>query len=182
VAGDATATFVAGRPGVRKPIYSLSRDVRRARRPRRLERHRSRRSRNIFAFRGPRQQNANDRRGEHGERQAGRDLDAAPARPKQRWVRARAWVNLPEKTATRSVMATTPRLAAILCRRCGGTFATDGGGRGGYARGAASDPARARRPYDAAYLELAIRRGLPLQTKTEALIGAARRCSIMVPG
>jgi hypothetical protein len=77
-------------------------------------------------------------------------------------------------------MATTPRLAAILAGDVAGQ--TDGGGRGGYARGAASDPARARRPYDAAYLELAIRRGLPLQTKTEALIGAARRCSIMVPG
>jgi predicted nucleic acid-binding protein len=35
--------------------------------------------------------------------------------------------------------------------------------------------------YDAAYLELAIRRGLPLQTKGEALIGAAKRCSVMVP-
>ena len=35
--------------------------------------------------------------------------------------------------------------------------------------------------YDAAYLELAIRRGLPLQTKDEALIGAAKRCSVMVP-
>ena len=35
--------------------------------------------------------------------------------------------------------------------------------------------------YDAAYLELAIRRGLPLQTKDEALIGAAKRCSVTVP-
>ena len=35
--------------------------------------------------------------------------------------------------------------------------------------------------YDAAYLELAIRRGLPLQTKDEALISAAKRCSVMVP-
>ena len=35
--------------------------------------------------------------------------------------------------------------------------------------------------YDAAYLELAIRRGLPLQTKDEALIGAAKRCNVTVP-
>ena len=35
--------------------------------------------------------------------------------------------------------------------------------------------------YDAAYLELAIRRGLPLQTKDEALIGAAERCNVTVP-
>ena len=35
--------------------------------------------------------------------------------------------------------------------------------------------------YDAAYLELAIRRGLPLQTKDGALIGAAKRCSVTVP-
>jgi len=34
--------------------------------------------------------------------------------------------------------------------------------------------------YDAAYLELAIRRGLPLQTKDEALIGAAKRCTVTV--
>ena len=36
--------------------------------------------------------------------------------------------------------------------------------------------------YDAAYLELAIRRGLPLQTKDHALIGAAQRCNVTVPG
>lgn len=35
--------------------------------------------------------------------------------------------------------------------------------------------------YDATYLELAIRRGLPLQTKDEALIGAAKRCGVAVP-
>jgi predicted nucleic acid-binding protein len=35
--------------------------------------------------------------------------------------------------------------------------------------------------HDAAYLELAIRRGLPLQTKDEALIGAARRNGLAVP-
>ena len=35
--------------------------------------------------------------------------------------------------------------------------------------------------YDAAYLELAIRRGLPLQTKDGALISAAKRCSVTVP-
>ena len=35
--------------------------------------------------------------------------------------------------------------------------------------------------YDAAYLKLAIRRGLPLQTKDEALIGAAKRCNVTVP-
>ena len=36
--------------------------------------------------------------------------------------------------------------------------------------------------YDAAYLELAIRRGLPLQTQDHALIGAAQRCNVTVPG
>jgi predicted nucleic acid-binding protein len=36
--------------------------------------------------------------------------------------------------------------------------------------------------YDATYLELAIRRGLPLQTKDEALISAARRSGVPVPG
>jgi predicted nucleic acid-binding protein len=36
--------------------------------------------------------------------------------------------------------------------------------------------------YDAAYLELAIRRGLPLQTKDEALIAAAERSGVAVPG
>jgi predicted nucleic acid-binding protein len=36
--------------------------------------------------------------------------------------------------------------------------------------------------YDAAYLELAIRRGLPLQTKDEALITAAERTGVTVPG
>jgi predicted nucleic acid-binding protein len=35
--------------------------------------------------------------------------------------------------------------------------------------------------YDATYLELAIRRGLPLQTKNEALIGAAKRCGVAIP-
>jgi prevent-host-death family protein len=35
--------------------------------------------------------------------------------------------------------------------------------------------------YDAAYLELAIRRGLPLQTKDEALIGAAKRTGVAIP-
>ena len=35
---------------------------------------------------------------------------------------------------------------------------------------------------DAAYLELAIRRGLPLQTKDEALIAAAERSGVAVPG
>ena len=35
--------------------------------------------------------------------------------------------------------------------------------------------------YDATYLELAIRRGLPLQTKDEALIGAAKRSGVAVP-
>ena len=35
--------------------------------------------------------------------------------------------------------------------------------------------------YDAAYLELAIRRGLPLQTKDEALIAAAERSGVAVP-
>jgi predicted nucleic acid-binding protein len=35
--------------------------------------------------------------------------------------------------------------------------------------------------YDATYLELAIRRSLPLQTKDEALIRAAERCSVTVP-
>jgi predicted nucleic acid-binding protein len=36
--------------------------------------------------------------------------------------------------------------------------------------------------YDATYLELAIRRGLPLQTKDEALIAAAERSGVAVPG
>jgi predicted nucleic acid-binding protein len=36
--------------------------------------------------------------------------------------------------------------------------------------------------YDAAYLELAIRRGLPLQTKDEALITAAERGGVAVSG
>ncbi len=36
--------------------------------------------------------------------------------------------------------------------------------------------------YDAAYLELAIRRGLPLQTKDQALIAAAERSGVAVPG
>ena len=36
--------------------------------------------------------------------------------------------------------------------------------------------------YDASYLELAIRRGLPLQTKDEALIAAAERTGVSVPG
>jgi predicted nucleic acid-binding protein len=36
--------------------------------------------------------------------------------------------------------------------------------------------------YDASYLELAIRRGLPLQTKDEALIAAAGRSGVAVPG
>jgi predicted nucleic acid-binding protein len=35
--------------------------------------------------------------------------------------------------------------------------------------------------YDATYLELAIRRGLPLQTKDEALITAAKRTGVAVP-
>ena len=35
--------------------------------------------------------------------------------------------------------------------------------------------------YDASYLELAIRRALPLQTKDEALIGTAIRCGVKVP-
>ena len=35
--------------------------------------------------------------------------------------------------------------------------------------------------YDAAYLELAIRRGLPLLTKDKALIGAAARTGVAVP-
>ena len=35
--------------------------------------------------------------------------------------------------------------------------------------------------YDATYLELAIRRGLPLQTKDAALITAARRTGVAVP-
>ena len=35
--------------------------------------------------------------------------------------------------------------------------------------------------YDAAYLELAIRRGLPLLTKDEALIAAAERNGVAVP-
>ena len=34
--------------------------------------------------------------------------------------------------------------------------------------------------YDAAYLELAIRRGLPLQTRDRALATAARRCGVAV--
>jgi predicted nucleic acid-binding protein len=36
--------------------------------------------------------------------------------------------------------------------------------------------------YDAAYLELAIRRGMPLVTKDEALIAAAERTGVPVPG
>ena len=36
--------------------------------------------------------------------------------------------------------------------------------------------------YDATYLELAIRRGLPLPTKDEALITAANRSGVAVPG
>jgi len=35
--------------------------------------------------------------------------------------------------------------------------------------------------YDAAYLELAIRRGLPLLTKDKALIAAAARTGVAVP-
>jgi predicted nucleic acid-binding protein len=35
--------------------------------------------------------------------------------------------------------------------------------------------------YDATYLELAIRRGLPLQTKDEALIAAAKRIGVAIP-
>jgi predicted nucleic acid-binding protein len=35
--------------------------------------------------------------------------------------------------------------------------------------------------YDATYLELAIRRGLPLQTRDDALIGAAKRSGVAVP-
>lgn len=35
--------------------------------------------------------------------------------------------------------------------------------------------------YDAAYLELAIRRGLPLLTKDQALIAAAQRTGVAVP-
>jgi predicted nucleic acid-binding protein len=35
--------------------------------------------------------------------------------------------------------------------------------------------------YDATYLELAIRRGLPLVTKDEALIAAAARTGVAVP-
>jgi len=35
--------------------------------------------------------------------------------------------------------------------------------------------------HDATYLELAIRRCLPLQTKDKALIGAANRCGVAVP-
>ena len=35
--------------------------------------------------------------------------------------------------------------------------------------------------YDATYLELAIRRGLPLQTKDEALITAAKRTGVAAP-
>jgi predicted nucleic acid-binding protein len=34
--------------------------------------------------------------------------------------------------------------------------------------------------YDASYLELAMRRGLPLQTRDGALIGAAERCGVTV--
>jgi predicted nucleic acid-binding protein len=34
--------------------------------------------------------------------------------------------------------------------------------------------------YDAAYLELAIRRGLPLSTRDDALIAAARRVGVTV--
>jgi predicted nucleic acid-binding protein len=36
--------------------------------------------------------------------------------------------------------------------------------------------------YDAAYLELAIRLGLPLQTKDEALMVAAKRTGVPLPG
>lgn len=36
--------------------------------------------------------------------------------------------------------------------------------------------------YDATYLELAIRRGLPLVTRDEALIAAAERTGVAVPG
>jgi predicted nucleic acid-binding protein len=36
--------------------------------------------------------------------------------------------------------------------------------------------------YDASYLELAVRRGLPLHTKDEALIAAAERSGVAVPG
>jgi predicted nucleic acid-binding protein len=36
--------------------------------------------------------------------------------------------------------------------------------------------------HDASYLELAIRRGLPLQTKDEALVAAAERSGVAVPG
>jgi len=44
--------------------------------------------------------------------------------------------------------------------------------------------ARAQRltTYDAAYLELAIRQGMPLVTKDEALIAAAERTGVPVPG
>ena len=35
--------------------------------------------------------------------------------------------------------------------------------------------------YDATYLELAMRRGLPLSTKDEALITAAKRCGVATP-
>jgi predicted nucleic acid-binding protein len=44
--------------------------------------------------------------------------------------------------------------------------------------------ARAERltTYDAAYLELAIRLGLPLQTKDEALMVAAKRAGVPLPG
>jgi predicted nucleic acid-binding protein len=35
--------------------------------------------------------------------------------------------------------------------------------------------------YDATYLELAIRRGLALQTKDEALVAAAERCGVVAP-
>jgi len=40
--------------------------------------------------------------------------------------------------------------------------------------------AEALTTHDATYLELAIRRGLPLLTKDEALIGAAKRCGVGV--
>jgi predicted nucleic acid-binding protein len=36
--------------------------------------------------------------------------------------------------------------------------------------------------YDATYLEVAIRRGLPLLTKNEALIATAERTGVRVPG
>jgi predicted nucleic acid-binding protein len=36
--------------------------------------------------------------------------------------------------------------------------------------------------YDATYLELAMRRGLPLQTKDETLVAAAERTGVAVPG